>query len=79
MKKVTKKITVEQIELDEQELQAVRTVMHLIPQLEEAYCEQFEDCQGCPLACSCDDCLAADIIMSMEHILDYDAVGKGAK
>lgn len=78
MKKVTKKITVEQIELDEQELQAVRTVMHLIPQLEKEYCEQFESCQGCPLACG-DDCLAEEIIMSMEHILGYDAVGKGAK
>lgn len=78
MKKVTKNITVEQIELNEQEVQAVRTVMHLIPQLKEEYCEQFEDdCQGCPLADPYGDCSANRIVMSMEYILGYDAVRKG--
>lgn len=78
MKKTTKTITVEQVQLDEQEVQAVRTVMHLIPQLEKEYCEQFEDCQGCPLVDPYGECLANRIATSMEYILGYDAVGKGA-
>ena len=78
MKKVTKQITVEQVELDEKEVQAIRTVRHLIPQLQEVYCDQFEECQDCPLSDACDDCLARSITASMEDILKLNTVKEGA-
>lgn len=76
MKKVTKQITVEQIELelDEKEVQAIRTVRHLIPQLEEGYCDQFEECQDCPLSDAYSECLARSITASMDDILKLNAV-----
>lgn len=78
MKKVTKQITVEQIELDEKEVQAIRIVRHLIPQLKEEYCDQFEECQDCPLSDVYDDCLAGSITASMEDILKLNTVKEEA-
>ena len=74
MKRVTKQITVEQVELDEEEVQAVRTVRYLIPQLQEVYCDQFEECQECPLSDACSDCLARSITASMDDILKLNTV-----
>ena len=78
MKKVTKQITIKQVELDEEEVQAVRIVKHLIPQLQEAYCDQFEECQDCPLSAAFDDCLAKSITASMQDILKLNAIEEEA-
>lgn len=74
MKRVTKQITVEQVKLDEKEVQAINTIIHLIPQLEKEYCNQFEECQDCPLSDVYDDCLGRIITDSMRDILKLNTV-----